>query len=149
MDTNEIIRKLRAERGLSQAALAERLHVTRQAVSRWETGATVPNPETLKQLSGLFDVSVNTLLGAPRTRICQCCGMPLEDAVMSREPDGTFNESYCKWCYADGKFAYTSLAALTDFLTAHMAGEAWPAEQVRAHLEALLPQLDHWRQTEP
>ena len=35
--------------------------------------------------------------------------MPLEDASLSKEPDGTFNESYCKWCYADGQFAYTNL----------------------------------------
>ena len=42
------------------------MFVTRQAVSRWETGETVPNTETLKLLSKLFDVSINTLLGAPR-----------------------------------------------------------------------------------
>ena len=53
------------------------MHVTRQAVSRWETGETVPNTETLKLLSRLFDVSINTLLGSPRQLICQCCGMPL------------------------------------------------------------------------
>ena len=48
------------------------MHVTRQAVSRWETGETVPNTETLKLLSRLFDVSNNTLLGSPRQLICQC-----------------------------------------------------------------------------
>ena len=29
--------------------------------------------------------------------ICQCCGMPLDDSTISKEPDGTFNEEYCKW----------------------------------------------------
>lgn len=51
---------------MSQDDLAERVFVTRQAVSRWKTGDTVPNTETLKLLSKLFDVSINTLLGSPR-----------------------------------------------------------------------------------
>lgn len=149
METGKILSALRAEKGWTQDALAERLFVTRQAVSRWETGETVPNVDTLKQLSALFDVSINTLLGSPRALICQCCGMPLEDGTMSREPDGAFNEDYCKWCYADGKFTYSSLAELTDFLVEQMAGEAWPPEQVRAHLESLLPGLRHWKQPQP
>ena len=141
-----MIRRLRTEKGLSQDELAEKLFVTRQAVSRWETGETTPNPETLKQLSRLFDVSINTLLGAPRQLVCQCCGMPLEDANISREPDGTFNEAYCKWCYTDGKFVYTSLEELLDFLEGHMANEARPPEQVRAYFAAQLPKLNHWKQ---
>ena len=56
MDTKEILLELRTKRGLSQEQLAEEVHVTRQAVSRWETGETVPNTETLKLLSRLFDV---------------------------------------------------------------------------------------------
>ena len=93
METKDVIINLRTARGLSQEALAERVFVTRQAVSRWETGETTPNTETLKLLSGLFGVSINTLLGAPRRLICQCCGMPLsEDGLISRETDGSFNE---------------------------------------------------------
>lgn len=145
MDTKEILLELRTKRGLSQEQLAEEVHVTRQAVSRWETGETVPNTETLKLLSRLFDVSINTLLGSPRQLICQCCGMPLEDINISREPDGTFNEEYCKWCYADGTFKYTSKEQLIDFCVAHMASESWPAEQVRAHMEAVVPNLKHWK----
>ena len=147
MDTRDIILTLRTRNGLSQEELAEKLLVTRQAVSRWETGETIPNTETLKLLSNLFDVSINTLLGSPRKLICQCCGMPLDDASISREPDGSFNEDYCKWCYADGNFAYNSLESLIDFLSGHMASDAWPPEQVRAHLEALLPNLNHWKES--
>lgn len=113
METKEIILELRTRHGLTQEDLAEKLYVTRQAVSRWETGETLPNTETLKRLSMLFDVSINTLLGSPQKLICQCCGMPLDDSCISREPDGSFNEAYCKWCYTDGKFAYTSLVELT------------------------------------
>ncbi len=148
METKEVIFRLRMQKGLSQDALAETLYVTRQAVSRWETGETVPNTETLKRLSKLFDVSINTLLGSPRQLICQCCGMPLDDASVSREPDGTFQEEYCKWCYSDGQFAYTDLGELIDFLAGHMSNGNWPPEQVRAYLEERLPGLEHWKQPE-
>ena len=97
MDTKDIILELRIKRGLSQEELAEKVFVTRQAVSRWENGETTPNTETLKLLSKLFDVSINTLLGSPRQLVCQCCGIPLEDASISNETDGFFNEEYQKY----------------------------------------------------
>ena len=145
MDTKDILYRLRTERGLSQDELAEQVFVTRQAVSRWENGDTTPNVETLKLLSAFFDVSINTLLGSPRQLVCQCCGMPLDDSTISKEPDHSFNEDYCKWCYADGAFTYTSKEQLIDFCVAHMANESWPAEQVRAHMEAVVPLLRHWQ----
>ena len=109
MNTGEVIHELRTKNGLSQDELAEKVFVTRQAVSRWENGETVPGTETLKLLSGLFNVSINTLLGSPRQLICQCCGMPLEDSIISREKDGTLNEDYCQWCYADGTYTYSDM----------------------------------------
>ena len=146
METKTILLNLRTEKGLSQEELAEKLFVTRQAVSRWENGETLPNTEVLKLLSKLFQVSINTLLGCPRKLVCQCCGMPLEDdASVSREPDGTLNEEYCKWCYNQGHFAYSSMEELTSFLVEHMSNENWPKEQARAYFEAQLPQLGHWR----
>ena len=145
MDTKEILYHLRTQKGLSQDELAEKVFVTRQAVSRWENGETTPNVETLKLLSKFYDVSINTLLGSPRQLICQCCGMPLEDSTLSRETDGSFNEEYCKWCYADGEFTYSSKEQLIDFCVQHMASEAWPAEQVRAHMESVVPELKHWK----
>ncbi|MCI5546407.1 MAG: helix-turn-helix domain-containing protein [Clostridiales bacterium] len=146
METKDVIINLRTARGLSQEALAERVFVTRQAVSRWETGETTPNTETLKLLSGLFGVSINTLLGAPRRLICQCCGMPLnEDGLISRETDGAFNEDYCKWCYDGGEFAYKSKDALVDFLMSHMPNpDNVPDETRRAQYDAWLSQLSHW-----
>lgn len=145
METKDILLKLRIEKGLSQEELAEKVMVTRQAVSRWETGETTPNVETLKLLSRLFDVSINTLLGSPRQLYCQCCGMPLDDTTISKDPNGDFNEEYCKWCYHDGEFTYKSKEQLIDFCVEHMASEAWPKEQVRAHMEAVVPTLKHWK----
>ena len=145
VETKDILCSLRTQKGLSQEELAERVFVTRQAVSRWETGETTPGVETLKLLSREFDVSINTLLGSPRQLVCQCCGMPLDDAVLSREPDGALNEEYCKWCYTDGEFKYASKEQLIDFCVEHMSSESWPAEQVRAHMEAVVPGLRHWK----
>ena len=145
METKDMIRELRTKKGLSQDELAERVFVTRQAVSRWENGETTPNTETLKLLSKLFDVSINTLLGSPRELICQCCGMPLEDASISKEPDGFFNEEYCKWCYADGEYMYHDMDDLIEVCVGHMANDRFTPEQVRAYMKDMLPKLDYWK----
>jgi len=146
MDTKDVIRELRMKNGLSQDELAEKVFVTRQAVSRWENGETTPNTETLKLLSRLFDVSINTLLGSPRQLICQCCGMPLEDSSISKEPDGLFNEDYCKWCYADGEYMYHDMDELIDVCVGHMANDQFTPEQVREYMKNMLPKLDYWKQ---
>ena len=59
---SEKIRGLRRKSGLSQEELADKLDVSRQAVSKWETGAAVPATETLVQLADFFDVSLDFLL---------------------------------------------------------------------------------------
>ena len=56
MNPKDVIYELRMKKRMSQDELAEKVFVTRQAVSRWENGETVPNTETLKLLSDLFDV---------------------------------------------------------------------------------------------
>ena len=146
METKDVLKSIREKNNLTQDEMAEKLFVTRQAVSRWETGETTPNIETLKQISTAFDVSINTLLGSPRKLYCQCCGMPLEDdTLISREADGSFNEDYCKWCYADGKFAYESMDELLNFLVGHMANDGFLPEQARAYFLEMLPKLKRWR----
>ena len=54
---------LRKEKGLSQIELAEALHVSRQAISRWEVGTATPTMRNLSALSKLYGISLNTLLG--------------------------------------------------------------------------------------
>ena len=148
MDTKDVLYELRTKRGLSQDELAEKVFVTRQAVSRWENGETVPNTETLKLLSQFYNVSINTLLGSPRKLVCQCCGMPLEDEIIGRDRDGSLNEDYCKWCYADGTYTYSDMDELIDVCVRHMTGENFTEEQARAYMKQLLPTLDYWKRYE-
>ena len=148
MNTKDVLLELRTKSGLSQDELAEKVFVTRQAVSRWENGETTPNTETLKLLSNLFNVSINTLLGAPRQLICQCCGMPLEDAIIGRNEDGTLNEDYCKWCYADGTYTYSNMDDLIDVCVNHMVNENFSEEQARSYMKQMLPKLDYWKRYE-
>ena len=147
MEIRDILKNLREKQHLTQEQLAERVMVSRQAVSRWENGETQPNTDTLKLLSKEFGVSINTLLGSPRQLICQCCGMPLsEDNMISREPDGSYNEEYCRWCYSDGAFAYESKDALIEFLISHMPNpENAPEEVRRSQYDLYLSQLKHWK----
>ncbi|MBR3342341.1 MAG: helix-turn-helix domain-containing protein [Clostridiales bacterium] len=147
MDTKDVLKKLREDNNLTQDQMADRLMVTRQAVSRWEVGDTQPNTDTLKIISKEFNVSINTLLGSPRQLICQCCGMPLsEDSMISKEPDGSFNESYCTWCYTDGDFVYQSKDALLDFLIGHMPNpDNLSDAERRIQYNGYLSELDHWK----
>lgn len=148
MSTKEILLELRTQKGLSQDELAEKVFVTRQAVSRWENGDTVPNTETLKLLSNLYNVSINTLLGLPNKLVCQCCGMPLEDEIISRNKDGSMNEGYCKWCYADGTYTYSNMDDLIEVCVKNMASENFSEEQARSYLKIELPKLDYWKRYE-
>ncbi len=145
MNTQDVIYNLRTRMGLSQDELAGKVFVTRQAVSRWENGETVPNTDTLKLLSRLFKVSINTLLGSPQKLICQCCGMPLEDDILGRDADGTPNEHYCQWCYADGTYTYSDMDDLIDVCAGHMVGQGFTEAQARAYLKETLPRLDYWK----
>lgn len=145
METKDILLQLRKEHGYSQQELAEKCMVTRQAVSRWETGETIPNPETLKLLSKEFHISINTLLGSPQNLICQSCGMPLnEDSLISREADGSLNEDYCKWCYGDGAFLYDcTMEEMVETCVTHMGWE--DKEEARRYMQGLLPKLTRWK----
>lgn len=145
METKDVLYELRMKNGLSQDELAQKVFVTRQAVSRWENGETVPNTQTLKLLSDFFGVSINTLLGSPQKLICQCCGMPLEDEMIGRNKNGTLNEKYCKWCYADGTYTYSDMDDLIEVCVKHMTSEEFSEDQVRVYMKQLLPTLDYWK----
>lgn len=147
MEVKEILKNLREKNNLTQEQMAQRINITRQAISRWETGETQPDTQMLKVLSKEFDVSINTLLGSPRQLFCQCCGMPLsEDSMLSKENDGQFNEDYCKWCYSEGTFAYKTKDSLLDYLVTHMPNPENQNERERRKVfDYHLSQLKHWR----
>ena len=148
METKDVLKALRENHNLTQGQLADRVMVTRQAVSRWETGETQPNTDTLRMLSKEFHVSINTLLGSPRQLFCQCCGMPLEDAIISRNKDGSMNEDYCQWCYADGTYTYSNMDDLIRVCIPHMVKDGFTEEQARSYMKERLPQLDYWKKYE-
>lgn len=145
MTTSEILKELRIKNGLTQDEMAERFSVTRQDISRWENGEAMPDADTLKQISTACNISVSTLLGSPKRLYCQCCGMPLNDLNISREPDRSFNEEYCKLCYYNGTFTYKNMDDLIRFLTIHMSSKDFPPEQAKLYFSEAIPKLRHWQ----
>ena len=61
MDISEKILKLRKANNLTQEQLAEQLQVSRQAVSKWESGQAIPESDKLPALSDLFHVTIDYL----------------------------------------------------------------------------------------
>ena len=68
MDFNEKLREYRKQSGLSQGKLAETLNVSRQAITKWESGNGMPDISNLKALSGVFNISVDELLSEEAVR---------------------------------------------------------------------------------
>ena len=64
MTLGEKIQRLRKETGLSQEALAEKINVTRQTVSKWECNQSSPDLDFIAQLSDIFNVSADYLIQA-------------------------------------------------------------------------------------
>ena len=82
------IRGLRCAMGLSQEGLAERLHVSRQAVTTWETGAGVPDVENLMGIADVFGLSMDELLG----RVLET--RPVGDVVLDGYPTNVSRTEY-------------------------------------------------------
>ena len=71
------LKELRKLNGLSQAALSSLLGVTQQAVGKWETGRSTPDPQTLARVAAYFKVSTDYLLG--------CAPAPITSAVAAAD----------------------------------------------------------------
>ena len=85
---------LRKQKGLTQMNLAERLNVSRQAISRWEVGAAVPSTENLKVLGELYGVQVDYLLNDDAECEFKSSEFPEEDATVLADDEGKRNK--CK-----------------------------------------------------
>ena len=66
MEFNEKLQELRKSKGLTQEELAEKLYVSRTAVSKWESGRGYPNIDSLKEISRFFSVSIDELLSSEK-----------------------------------------------------------------------------------
>ena len=84
--------------------------------------------------------------GSTKQLFCQCCGMPLEQDIIAREPNGEPNENYCKWCYHDGTFTYHTMDELIDACIPHMVAQGFLEKQARAYMKTMLPNLKYWKE---
>ncbi|MCL2522839.1 MAG: helix-turn-helix domain-containing protein [Erysipelotrichales bacterium] len=105
MDIANKIVEIRKANNITQEELARKLFVTRQAVSRWENGDTMPSIEILQKITGLFKLDTNTSFGVAGTFFCQSCGShyPTEGFNGSNK-NGEASDDYCKYCLVDGSY---------------------------------------------
>ena len=91
MATKDALAQARKEAGLTQEELARKVYMTRQAISRWETGETTPSIDMTKLLASALGVPVMRLLDLPAEPACQCCGTPFSVPHMEcgQDADGT------------------------------------------------------------
>lgn len=90
MSIADKIAKLRKEKGLSQEAFAEKLGVSRQSVSKWESGSALPDTDKIVAMSELFGVSTDFLL---KEDICESMGNN-EDCIPEESPSANDNFTY-------------------------------------------------------
>ncbi len=65
----EKLKSIRKQVGMSQELLAEKIGVSRQAVTKWETGAGIPDIENMISISNLFNISIDELICNERTSL--------------------------------------------------------------------------------
>ena len=157
MALQDVILGIREKHGFSQDDLAEKLFVTRQAVSRWENGETTPTIDTLKKIAELFEIKASTLLGLSETPVCQSCAMPLQNiADFGTNNDGTVNINYCVYCFNDGMFTHdrsieemveSNLKFLDEFNAQN--GTSYSEDEARTILKLHLASLKRWQAGQP
>lgn len=151
MSVGETILTARKNAGLTQEQLAAKVYVTRQAVSRWETGESEPSIDMRKLLANILGVPVASLLDLPDTPACQCCGTPFDvpDMPFGTNADGTENPDYCGWCYQNGTFTSAGLDEIIERNVPYlMQATGYTAEEAVSFMGAVLPTLKRWRSVE-
>lgn len=149
MAIKDVLPRLRRERGLTQEDLAKKLFITRQAVSRWETGETAPGIDMTKLIAVTLDVPVTELLEMPE-HYCQSCGMMFTAPDQhGHEADGAEVEDFCRWCYDDGAYTYeTTMEDMIEDCAPRMAEAMdWTVDESASLLGAVLPTLKRWKES--
>ena len=151
MAIKDVLPAIRQERHITQQELAEKVFVTRQAVSRWENGETTPSIDMTKLIANVLDVPVMRLLDLPQEPACQCCGTPFSVPNMENgtDADGTQNPQYCKWCYDEGEFTYKTMDDVIETSAPYLVqATGMSLDEAVSFMGALLPTLGHWKKTE-
>ena len=78
----EKVKKLREQKGLSQAELARLLGITRSSVNAWEMGISVPSTQYIVDLAGVFDISTDYLLGVDFSSTISVAGLTDSDILL-------------------------------------------------------------------
>lgn len=152
MSIKDTIAAIRKEAVITQEEMARRLYVTRQAVSRWETGETAPGIDMVKLICVTFGVPLERFFDMPMSYYCQCCSMPIPDEEMhGTEADGSKSADFCKYCYDRGDFTAKGMT-MDEFIeaTAPMEAKALGAslDEAVSLMATLLPHLKRWREVE-
>lgn len=151
MTIKDVLPKLRQEKNLTQKELAEKLFVTRQAVSRWENGETTPSIDMAKLIANVLDEPVARVLDLPQEPACQCCGTPFSVPNMPKgtNDDGTENPDYCKWCFDGGEFASATMDDVIEKSAPYlMQATGVTLDEAVSFMGALLPTLKRWKAAE-
>ena len=148
MTIKDVLPRIRKERGFTQEELARKVYVTRQAVSRWETGETTPSIDMAKLLASVLDVPIMQLLDLPQEPSCQCCGTPFSVPNMDKgaDADGAENPDYCKWCYDQGVFADETMDEVIEKSAPYLVQATGVSlDEAVSFMGALLPTLGRWK----
>lgn len=147
MAIGDVLIRMRKEQNLTQQDVACKLYVTRQAVSRWETGETTPGIDMCKLIAASFGVPVTQLLEMPDGNFCKSCGMPFfQQKDYGTEADGGTSKDFCSWCYRDGAFLEDeSMEELIERCAPSMAQSCnITRDEAVSFMGALLPHLKRW-----
>lgn len=78
----ERIKRLREQKGITQAELAKQLNITRSSVNAWEQGISVPSTQYIVELAHIFKVSTDYLLGVDTTSTVNVAGLSEKDIAL-------------------------------------------------------------------
>ena len=146
MDIGAKIQEHREKNGLTQEALAEKIGVSRQSVSKWELGQALPEVDKIVSMSKLFGTTTDELLLADE-RICQSCAMPFKYGKPGTNADGTDNQDYCEHCFQKGQFKYpnATMDGVIDVRIQYLVPHVYPDhETARLEMQNFFPTLKRW-----